>query len=106
MSAEVISMEEFNLDARKPRKISDCSDELIGEWNKWAFYHAYDLVVLAENTIKAVFLMRHITLSLLLHCEDIGKEELEVLKDQLRSSVETGIESFEDENICPHCSEE
>ena len=63
-------------------------------------------MVLAENTIKAVFLMRHITLSLLLHCEDIGKEELEVLKDQLRSSVETGIECFEEEHICPHCSEE
>ena len=104
MSAEVITMEEFNRAKSGTSKMEDVSEEEMQENNDWARSHAFDLVQLAGNTFRVVLLVEHITQDILSICADLEETDLEELKAQLRSFVESGIENFE--TRCPHCSGE
>ena len=57
MSAEVITMEEFNRAKSGTSKMEDISEEEMQENNDWARSHAFDLGQLAGTTFRVVLLV-------------------------------------------------
>ena len=103
MSAEVISMTEFN-QSKNVSEMETISDEEFREDNEWAMTHSSDLVHLAGNTFRVVLLVHNLVEDTLLHCQELEGMDLEEIKAQLRHSVESGIKAFE--TPCPNCSGE
>ena len=103
MSAEVISMTEFN-QSKNVSEMETISDEEFREDNEWAMTHSSDLVHLAGNTFRVVLLVHNLVEDTLLHCQELEGMDLEEIKAQLRCFVESGIKTFE--TRCPDCSGE
>jgi hypothetical protein len=102
MSAEVISMEEFNRSVES----RDSSAEDIEDWN-WAVDNSLRVMKEADNFIRLRMLLQNIAEDTL-HAirEQGGEDDLEGVKDDLRLAIDYGIRIFENPTTCPHCSGE
>ena len=102
MSAEVISMEEFNRSVES----RDSSAEDIEDWN-WAVDNSLSVMKEADNFIRLRMLLQNIAEDTL-HAirEQGGEDDLEGVKDDLRLAIDYGIRIFENPTTCPHCSGE
>ena len=103
MSAEVISMEEFN--NAKVEKMGPYEDEQFTKDFKWAEEQSHKAVHLAGNTIRVLLLMHHLVEDTLLHCEGLPEEAMANIKESFKTYVDSGIESFESPNVCEECGE-
>jgi len=102
MSAEVISMEEFNRSVES----RDSSAEDIEDWN-WAVDNSLRVMKEADNFVRLRMLLQNIAEDTL-HAirEQGGEDDLEDIKDDLRLAIDYGIRIFENPTTCPHCSGE
>jgi len=102
MSAEVISMEEFN----RPIESKDISVEDQEDWD-WAVNNSPRVMKEADNFIRLRMLLQNIAEDTL-HAirEQGGEDDLEGVKDDLRLAIDYGIRIFENPPTCPHCSGE
>ena len=103
MSAEVISMEEFN--NAKVEKMGPYEDEQFTKDFKWAEEQSHKAVHLTGNTIRVLLLMHHLVEDTLLHCEGLPEEAMANIKESFKTYVDSGIESFESPNVCEECGE-
>ena len=103
MSAEVISMEEFN--NAKVEKMGPYEDEQFTKAFEWAQEQSHKAVHLAGNTISVLLLIHHLVEDTLLHCEGLPKEAMADIKESFKTYVDSGIESFESPNVCEECGE-
>jgi hypothetical protein len=101
MSAEVISMEEFN--NSKVEKMGPYEDEQFTKDFEWAMEQSHNAVHLAGNTIRVLLLIHHLVEDTLLHCEGLPKEVMADIKESFKTYVDSGIESFE--APCSECGE-
>jgi uncharacterized protein (DUF1697 family) len=99
MSAEVISMEEFN----RPIESKDISVEDQEDWD-WAVNNSPRVMKEADNFIRLRMLLQNIAEDTL-HAirEQGGEDDLEGVKDDLRLAIDYGIRIFENPPTCPHC---
>ena len=102
MSAEVISMEEFN----KSIESKDVSVEDQEDWD-WAVDNSLRVMKEADNFIRLRMLLQNIAEDTL-HAirEQGGEDDLEGVKDDLRLAIDYGIRIFENPTTCSHCSGE
>ena len=102
MSAEVISMEEFN----RSIESKDISVEDQEDWD-WAVDNSLRVMKEADNFVRLRLLLLNIAEDTL-HAirEQGGEDDLEGIKDDLRKAIDVGIHVFENPTTCPHCSEE
>ena len=104
MSAEVISMEEFN--DSKIERMSPYGDEQFTKDFEWAQEQSHEAVHLAGNTIRVLLLIHHLVEDTLLHCEGLPEDAMASIKEGFKEYVDSGINSFENPTTCPHCSGE
>ena len=104
MSAEVISMEEFN--DSKIERMSPYEDEQFTKDFEWAQEQSHEAVHLAGNTIRVLLLIHHLVEDTLLHCEGLPEDAMADIKEGFKEYVDSGINSFENPTTCPHCSGE
>ena len=103
MSAEVISMEEFN--NAKVEKMGPYEDEQFTKDLEWAEKQSHKAVHLAGNTIRVLLLIHNLVEDTLLHCEGLPEEVMADIKESFKTYVDSGIESFESPNVCEECGE-
>jgi len=102
MSAEVISMEEFN----QSTEGIDVSVEDQEDWN-WAVDNSGRVMEEADNFPRLRMLLQNIAEDTLRSVRDQGGEDdLEGIKNDLRRAIDVGIHVFENPTTCPHCSGE
>ena len=104
MSAEVISMEEFN--DSKIERMSPYGDEQFTKDFEWAQEQSHEAVHIAGNTIRVLLLIHHLVEDTLLHCEGLPEDAMASIKEGFKEYVDSGINSFENPTTCPHCSGE
>ena len=104
MSAEVISMEEFN--DSKIERMSPYEDEQFTKDFEWAQEQSHEAVHLAGNTIRVLLLIHHLVEDTLLHCEGLPEDAMASIKEGFKEYVDSGINSFENPTTCSHCSGE
>ena len=102
MSAEVISMEEFN----KSIESKDVSVEDQEDWD-WAVDNSLRVMKEADNFVRLRMLLQNIAEDTLRSVRDQGGEDdLEAIKQDLRQAIDFGIQVFEDPDyVCPKCGE-
>ena len=102
MSAEVISMEEFNNSIES----KDVSVEDQEDWD-WAVDNSLRVMKEADNFVRLRMLLQNIaedTLHSVRH--QGGEDDLEGIKQDLRKAINFGIQVFENPTTCPNCSGE
>jgi len=104
MSAEVISMEEFN--DSKIERMSPYGDEQFTKDFEWAQEQSHEAVHIAGNTIRVLLLIHHLVEDTLLHCEGLPEDAMASIKEGFKEYVDSGINSFENPTTCSHCSGE
>ena len=103
MSAEVITMEEFN--NSNAEKETHYSDEDFKRDFEWAQERSWDMVHLAGSPMRALLLVHHIVEDTLLHCkEGLSEEGMADVKEGFKEHVNSGIASFENPHVC-ECGE-
>jgi hypothetical protein len=102
MSAEVISMEEFNRSVES----RDSSAEDIEDWN-WAVDNSLRVMKEADNFVRLRMLLQNIAEDTLHSVRyQGGEDDLEGIKQDLRQAIDFGIQVFEDPDyVCPKCGE-
>ena len=102
MSAEVISMKEFN----RSIESRDVAVEEQEDWD-WAVDNSLRVMKEADNFVRLRLLLVNIAEDTL-HAirEQGGEDDLEGIKDDLRLAIDSGIRVFENPTTCPHCSGE
>ena len=102
MSAEVISMEEFN----RSIESKDVSVKDQEDWD-WAVNNSLRVMKEADNFVRLRLLLVNIAEDTL-HAirEQGGEDDLEGIKDDLRLAIDSGIRIFENPTTCSHCSGE
>ena len=102
MSAEVISMEEFN----KSIESKDVSVEDQEDWD-WAVDNSLRVMKEADNFIRLRMLLQNIAEDTLHSVRyQGGEDDLEGIKQDLRKAINFGIQVFENPTTCPNCSGE
>ena len=102
MSAEVISMEEFN----QSTEGIDVSVEDQEDWD-WAVDNSGRVMEEADNFPRLRMLLQNIAEDTLRSVRNQGGEDdLEGIKNDLRRAIDVGIHVFENPTTCPHCSGE
>jgi len=102
MSAEAISMEEFN----RSIESKDISVKDQEDWD-WAVNNSLRVMKEADNFVRLRLLLVNIAEDTL-HTirEQGGEDDLEGIKDDLRLAIDSGIRVFENPTTCPNCSGE
>ena len=102
MSAEVISMEEFN----RSIESKDISVEDQEDWDS-AVDNSLRVMKEDDNFARRRLLLMNIAEDTLHAIKDMGGEDdLEGIKDDLRLAIDSGIRVFENPTTCSHCSGE